>query len=175
MVITDLDGTLLDDNAQVSITNIETLKKLGTKNIVRVAATGRSLFLVKQVLTDDFPIDYIIFSSGAGIYCWREKRLLNSHHLSPEQVQDVSVSIKKMNNNLMIFNEIPENHKFKYWTNKNVESDFVRRLNNFKLVAKEIDSNYKYYRLGNDYCHCRLADILSVELNIRRSIFYRLL
>ncbi len=144
MIITDLDGTLLNDNSEVSIANLETLRKLGEKKIIRVAATGRSLHLVKQVLSDSFPIDYVIFSSGAGIFCWREKKILNSYHLSAEQVENISELIKTMNNNLMIFNEIPENHHFKYWVSNNAESDFVRRLNNFKLVSQELDSEYKY-------------------------------
>jgi len=144
MVITDLDGTLLNDDSQVSAANLETLKKLGEKKIIRVAATGRSLHLVKQVLSDSFPIDYVIFSSGAGIFCWHEKKILTAHHLSAQQVENISELIKTMNNNLMIFNEIPENHHFKYWVLNNTESDFVRRLNHFKLVSQEIDSDFKY-------------------------------
>ncbi len=144
MVITDLDGTLLNDDAKVSQKNLETLKKLGQKNIVRVVATGRSLYLVKQVLHDSFPIDYIIFSSGAGIFCWKKKEILNAYHLTAQQVKDLSELIKKWNNNLMIFNEIPENHHFNYWISQNAESDFIRRLNNFKLVAKEMEKDFEY-------------------------------
>lgn len=144
MIITDLDGTLLNDKAQVSLTNLKTLQKLGKKKIIRVAATGRSLFLVNQVLNNSFPIDYLIFSSGAGIYDWKEKRLLKSHQLSAAQVEQISKIIKIKHNNLMVFNEIPENHKFNYWISKKVELDFINRLNSFKLMAKEMDSAYSY-------------------------------
>lgn len=146
MIVTDLDGTLLNDKAEVSLTDIETLQKLGEDKIIRVAATGRSLFLVEKVLNDTFPIDYLIFSSGAGIYDWKEKRLLNSFHLSAEQVEKLSELLKKLNNNLMIFNEIPENHNFNYWITKEVEPDFISRLNKFQLAATEINSDFKYSR-----------------------------
>lgn len=144
MIITDLDGTLLDDYEKVSLKNLNTLKELGEKKIIRVAATGRSLFLVEQVLNKTFPIDYLIFSSGAGIYNWKEKKLLKSYSLLPKQVENLSIILKKLNNNLMIFDETPNNHKFTYWITKQIESDFISRLNKFKLVATEINAEYKY-------------------------------
>lgn len=144
MVITDLDGTLLNDKAGVSKQDRETLEKLGEKNIIRVAATGRSLYLVNQVLEENFPIDFLIFSSGAGIYDWKEKKLLNSYALQAFQVEKISLLLKKLNNNLMIFKEIPENHKFEYWITDNVEADFIRRLNRFKLISKEMNGDYRF-------------------------------
>ena len=50
LVATDLDGTFLKDDRTVSAGNIEALRKLGEKNIIRVAATGRDLKKVKEVL-----------------------------------------------------------------------------------------------------------------------------
>ena len=64
---TDLDGTLLRDDKSISRDDWKSLHLLGEKGIVRVAATGRSMFKVKQVLPKDTPVDYIVFSSGAGI------------------------------------------------------------------------------------------------------------
>lgn len=62
MVVTDLDGTLLNTDHQISETNKQTLHWLGDKKITRVAATGRTLFSSKKVLSNDTPIDYLIFS-----------------------------------------------------------------------------------------------------------------
>ena len=62
LVASDLDGTLLNMDKTVSADDFSTLNSLGDKNIYRVIATGRTLFSLKEVITKDFPIDYIIFS-----------------------------------------------------------------------------------------------------------------
>ena len=70
MVVTDLDGTLLNPQHQISDKDLQSLKLLGDKNIYRVIATGRSPYSLNKVLPADFPIDYLIFSSGSGIINW---------------------------------------------------------------------------------------------------------
>ena len=67
MVVTDLDGTLLQTDHTISPEDTETLIELGCLDVCRVAATGRNLFKVRQVLTPETPFDYVIFSSSAGI------------------------------------------------------------------------------------------------------------
>lgn len=41
MVVTDLDGTLLQTRRKVSNADIDTLEKLQQRGIIRVVATGR--------------------------------------------------------------------------------------------------------------------------------------
>ena len=62
MIITDLDGTLLNNNREVSLPDMKSLFWLGENNITRVIATGRSFNSTTKVLKDNFPIDYLIFS-----------------------------------------------------------------------------------------------------------------
>ena len=76
LIATDLDGTLLKSDKSISEKDWKTLEYLASKQIVRVAATGRSLFKVKQVLPENAPFDFIVFSSGAGIYDWKNKNIL---------------------------------------------------------------------------------------------------
>ena len=66
MVITDLDGTLLNSGRIVSPENRRALERLGELGVVRVIATGRSLFSFNKVIERDFPVDYLLFSSGGG-------------------------------------------------------------------------------------------------------------
>ena len=73
LVATDLDGTFLKDNKTISRKNLDALHRLGEKDITRVAATGRNLKKTKEVLKDHIPFDFIVFSSGAGVYNWKEK------------------------------------------------------------------------------------------------------
>ena len=75
IVVTDLDGTLLPSQGCISKKNYNTLVSLRDKEIIRVIATGRTLYSAMAVLPEDFPIDYLIFSSGAGIIQWNTKEL----------------------------------------------------------------------------------------------------
>ena len=48
LVVTDLDGTLLGSNREAGKRNLHTLHNLGEQGILRVIATGRSLFSAPQ-------------------------------------------------------------------------------------------------------------------------------
>ena len=82
IVFTDLDGTLLNSSSQLSPRNRDMLYQLGEQNILRVVATGRSLFSARRVLTMDFPIDYLVFSTGAGIIDWKKQHILYKKNLT---------------------------------------------------------------------------------------------
>ena len=51
LVVFDLDGTLLNANAEVSDFTRETLRLLAKKNIAYTVATGRSLYSAKDILS----------------------------------------------------------------------------------------------------------------------------
>jgi len=67
IVITDLDGTLLPSKGAFHPTDVATLQALAQTPILRLIATGRSLYSAYKAIPLNFPIDYLIFSSGAGI------------------------------------------------------------------------------------------------------------
>ena len=75
-IITDLDGTILPQGENISTSTLHTLEQLGAEGIIRIIATGRTLFAARKFLPDNFPIDYLVFSSGAGIMRWRDKKSL---------------------------------------------------------------------------------------------------
>ncbi len=87
MVVTDLDGTLLQTRRKVSNADIDTLEKLQQRGIIRVVATGRSFYSVSSVLKSGFPIDYLIFSSGAGIILWPTKKIISKHGMGAGDVR----------------------------------------------------------------------------------------
>ena len=78
MVITDLDGTLANRDGKISKADLNTLEQLGEQNITRVIATGRSIYSAKKVLDENLPIDYLLFSSGAGILHWHRKEIIKA-------------------------------------------------------------------------------------------------
>jgi len=90
MIFTDLDGTLLTTDRKVSKLDYRSLQLLGDKEIFRVVATGRSVHSTFRVFENNFPIDYLIFSNGAGVLDWKTKEVLYSQFLEREKVLKIA-------------------------------------------------------------------------------------
>lgn len=112
MVTTDLDGTLLRDDKSISDRDKETLKMLGNMNIIKVAATGRSLHKVREVLEQDLPFDYIVFSSGSGIFDWKKQSMLLNRQFRPDVSACLFNVLLNEEVNFMAFEPIPNNNRF---------------------------------------------------------------
>ena len=139
MILLDLDGTLLNENKQIGKSDIQTLKILGNKNIVRVFATGRTLQSALGVLPSATPLDYLIFSSGAGIFNWKTGEILFKSEIDKNRVLAVVEVLKKLCLNFSIHFPIPDNHKYYYFKGNNSVTDFDSRNSiyqgfNFELI-----------------------------------------
>lgn len=139
MVITDLDGTLLQTTGTFSPTDVATLEELGTRHIVRVIATGRSLYSASNVLPSGFPIDYLIFSSGAGILDWRSQCILVAHHLSQKEIATAFQCLFAHSLDFMLHKSIPDNHHFWYYATGRHNPDFTRRYQRYQAFASPLE------------------------------------
>ncbi len=146
IVITDLDGTLLPASGKISPSDYEFLEQLKTKEIVRVIATGRNLYAALSFLPADFPIDYLIFSSGAGIMKWDNKQLIYSRKIDKMKVAELSTILMLQQVDFMILDPIPNNHQFWYYRTESKNNDFNRRLNLYKQFASPIGNIQDTYR-----------------------------
>lgn len=138
MVLVDLDGTILNNKKEIGEADLITLQKLGNHGIIRVFATGRNLYSALKVLPKSTPIDYLIFSSGAGILDWKSQKLLFSSSIEKSVVDTIISALKKMDLNFSVHFPIPENHRYFYHKGNNVATDFDWRNSlydgyNFKL------------------------------------------
>ncbi len=140
MVVTDLDGTLLPASREFSRTDLKTLRNLGEQGILRAIATGRSLFSAAGVIPRNFPIDYLIFSSGAGIMHWITRKLLVTHSLVPDDIQQVSRLLHAHELDFMIHYPIPENHRFIFHATQRKNPDFQRRCQRYEQFATPLSS-----------------------------------
>ncbi|MDD4645825.1 MAG: HAD family hydrolase [Bacteroidales bacterium] len=132
MAVTDLDGTLLNDNQQVSREDYHTLLDLGEKGVLRVIATGRSPFSFKRLISADFPIDYLVFSSGAGIMDYHTGEIIFSINLPEKQVHQIAIRLKDMGVPFKVLGAVPENHHYVYYQNGELHPDFIRRMENYR-------------------------------------------
>lgn len=114
LVATDLDGTFLRNDKSVSAENMEALRQLGEQGILRVIATGRNLKKTREVITDEVPFDYIVFSSGAGVFDRKNQKLIFHQNLDKHVVQELSDYLVRLDLNFHLFKPVPENHKCWY-------------------------------------------------------------
>lgn len=68
ILISDVDGTLVHDNQNISQDNIDWMKELQKQGHKIALCTGRQLFEMKWILNEiPFPYDYLILNNGAQI------------------------------------------------------------------------------------------------------------
>lgn len=138
MVVTDLDGTLLNSAQQVSSDDLNTLYSLGNQGVIRVIATGRSPFSFQRIMPADFPVDYLVFSSGAGIMNYHTKEILYSMNLPEKLVHRIAIRLRGLGVTFKVLAAVPENHHYVYYQNGEMHPDFVRRMESYRGFEKPI-------------------------------------
>ena len=136
LVVTDLDGTLLDSASRLSDVNRRTLETLGRNGVVRAVATGRSLYSARLVMHEDFPVDYLAFSSGAGIVSWEDGRLLRSPAMDPALVSRLAVRLRGLALDFMVQHAAPDSHRFHFVRSSRRNVDFERRIERYRRYAR---------------------------------------
>ena len=139
MFVTDLDGTLLNSDGKLTQTDKNALSELGQLGIVRVIATGRSLYSFKQAVGNDLPVDYIIFSTGAGIITFPEEHLIRNVQMDPSEVSDAVQTFLEFDLDFMVHFPIPDNHQFVFHVTDRNNPDFHRRLLRYEAFGQAFD------------------------------------
>ncbi|MFC2113728.1 HAD-IIB family hydrolase [Bacteroidota bacterium] len=144
VVITDLDGTLLNSEKGISPKDIVTLELLGDQKYVRIIATGRSLYSVRKVLPLYVPVDYIIFSSGAGILDWQTNQVIQRKSL-PEKDLKLTISVfDNQKTDYSIQEEIPDNHYYTFVKYSDVNPDFDNRNKLYRDFAIQVQPDHSH-------------------------------
>lgn len=141
LVATDLDGTFLDNNKIISNQNLEMLHLLGKKEIVRVIATGRNLAKTREVIPDEIPFDYIVFSTGAGVYNWKTKKLLYRKNIEQETVNGIQKYLYNNNISFHLFRPVPDNHYCWFYRSENACAEFERYFEFHNSFSDELQRN----------------------------------
>jgi len=123
----DFDGTITDKKGDISKMAIMMLEEIGDK-FLRTIATGRTAGSFMQKVTADFPIDYLIFSTGAGIMDWQTKEIISCSIFDEEQTRIIEKLLRQMKISFSIHHPIPHNHKFEYFCGETEVADFSRYL-----------------------------------------------
>ena len=115
-VITDLDGTILPRGGEIS---------------PRTVSDELLTLFPFLVVTPDFPVDYVVFSSGAGAMRWSDRSLLYATHLEEQEARGIAGLLWDYGINFTVQREIPDNHLFYYTSLYPEHEDFRRRVEHY--------------------------------------------
>jgi len=130
LILCDLDGTLLRPGHPVSSSTLETLTALRRQGDIVAIASGRSLYAGREIVTPEMPIDFWLFSTGAGIVSWPSREIIRRNELTTEDTTRIANYLLSANEDFMIQAPVPENHRFTYHKtarSDNASTDFDRR------------------------------------------------
>ena len=141
LFVTDLDGTLLRSDRTFAEADLNALKKLGELHITRVIATGRSYFSFNTVADSGLPVDYVLFSTGAGVVHFPEGKLVRKVSLEESEVTRAMQVLVEAQLDFMIHHPIPENHRFAYVAFNSGNTDFDQRISLYQPYAYPMQNN----------------------------------
>ena len=144
-VFTDLDGSLLGSDQQLSPANHDVLEVLGQQGILRVVVTGRSLFSCRRVLDRSFPIDLLVTSSGAGIFSFPNFKLLFDQALTETEVSKSIEVLNALKLDFMVHDPVPDNHRFRWHQHTAHNPDFAHRLTVYEGHHRPIEEPTEFH------------------------------
>lgn len=89
LYITDLDGTFLNDSAEVSQESKEIINALSKDGLSFSVATARSLLSAKELLNDIEFNAPIVLSSGVFVYDMKEQRTVNCFYIGDGAFKEI--------------------------------------------------------------------------------------
>jgi len=136
LFITDLDGTLLTDSKTFNKRDLDALQTLRDQGYAIAIATGRSDYSFHTLMaslgmrgSDRGPaIDYVLFSTGAGIINYPAESLLKSLLLSASDVATIVDYLEVSQLDYMVHRAVPDTHQFFYRQHSEQNPDFSRRV-----------------------------------------------
>jgi len=152
LFITDFDGTLLRDDKTISREDIKTLKILRQKKIITAIATGRSLYSFEKALAalgmmqnENFlSVDYIIFSTGAGIMEYPGGNVFYQKALPALEIGKITRYFDQEKFDYMVHKSIPDTRYFFYKSHGTDNPDFHERIALYKTFAFPLENDHKF-------------------------------
>lgn len=152
LFVTDLDGTLFKDDKTISNCDLKILKRLKKRGVYTAIATGRSSYsfekafgLLGMLEGDNTPaVDYIIFSTGAGIMEFETGNLLLANELSPEKIRPVTQFFNELKFDYMVHQAIPDTRSFFYKSHGGANPDFDSRLALYPDYASVLTDDHNF-------------------------------
>jgi hydroxymethylpyrimidine pyrophosphatase-like HAD family hydrolase len=95
MLVTDLDGTLLNSKGEVSLGNLRAIRRAAAQGIEVVVATGRSWIECREIAAMVAPAGHAITAGGAALHSVASGRCEDSVAVSHDLVQHCTESLTR--------------------------------------------------------------------------------
>jgi hydroxymethylpyrimidine pyrophosphatase-like HAD family hydrolase len=130
----DFDGTIAS-HGEIRPWAEELLENRVPGDVIRLIVTGRSLTSLRSSWSPPWPIDALIYSSGAGIYSCRRDEIVYQRELDTGETQTAIEILLEGRVDFMIHDPIPDNHCFRYHHEKG-HPDFLERIKAYLSYAR---------------------------------------
>ncbi|MCG6909729.1 MAG: Cof-type HAD-IIB family hydrolase [Deltaproteobacteria bacterium] len=141
LFITDFDGTLLRTDGTIALRDLKALEAMTRSGIKTAVATGRSLFSFNCSPGADLPVDYVIFTTGAGVITQPAGDLVYKINLPPDVVARVLAFFRKTDFDFMLHHPVPDNHRFGYRRFSLNNRDFESRIELYRAFGEPLNSS----------------------------------
>lgn len=141
LYISDLDGTLLNKNAELSSCSIETINTLMKKGMHFSIATARSAASAVPILKDLQLSLPIILMNGVLVFDLKSKRYLNIEYLAPTSLAILYRILKKYHLNGFLY-EVKDHMLSTYYerlSNKSQQDFYTERVNKYHKVFTQVN------------------------------------
>lgn len=180
LFVTDLDGTLLNSNKEVSIKSTEILNKLIDNGVNFTVATARTPATVVDLLQDVNLKLPAVLMNGVLLYDIKEEKYINIKEIGKDTVDKVFDVLNKFDKNAMVYG-IRNNHlwvyhkKFEYSWEYNFykeradrkQKTFLKVENYQECINESKIINFivfdKYEKIKGIYEELKKIDEISVE------------
>lgn len=162
MVVLDLDGTLLNDNKEISQKNIYILNELHNKNIEIVIATGRNYYMAKTLIAKILTLKPVVLANnGAITRCSHDDSVLDYSYLEPSVFEKIYKEGLRYNLNPVLYVDEYNNGYDLIYEKENYEEAYSGYIK--KGSKRAINKKIEPLNINNilSVCYIDTADNLS--------------
>lgn len=151
LFVTDLDGTLFNDAKTISAGDLNTLARLRSKGVTVAVATGRSIYSFYKALAHIdvkkavLPVDFLLFSTGAGILDLKQDQIVRKLAISRAEVKKICACFGRAGCDYMVHKAIPDTHFFLYRSHGHENPDFYKRIDLYQPFASPLQADTLLY------------------------------
>lgn len=157
MVVTDLDGTLLNNEKQISDKDIYTLNKLYENGVKIVIATGRNYFMAKKLTEQIKNISPVILANNGAVVRYSDTdKLIECNYLDSKVFEEIY-------NHGLMYNLNPVIHVDEYmngydiiYEHENTEETYLGYVKKDDIRSKRVKFSQK--DINNILAVCYLED-----------------
>lgn len=171
LIASDMDGTLLNRDSQVSEENIKAIKEATSKGIRFVIATGRDYFSVNNIMKP-FGIDCEYVLMNGAEYRDNNGKIIESINLNKKKTKNIIDIINKQNMSVEIytsegiFSADTEEKSLKELTFKIQTIRNIEKYEEAEVIAKNIINSFGIKYIDN------VDKFINSEIDIRKIIAF---